>query len=168
MGLRFSGVFAFAGALALVGCQSHPPAPAPTAAGTGAPTPAVTGAVAAARAAQQPKRQRTVQEFMDMNPALSLVDGKVVSADRRVLIFESAPQIVTTTLPAYTPSPGYYNNSSFAAAAYNLNSAVGTVPAVSRSTVLVCRVTVYAKATGKGSTPSDWTVEDMALTGNCA
>ncbi|MCD1265526.1 hypothetical protein B5M44_20710 [Shinella sumterensis] len=158
MKLRLSGIFTIAGALALAGCQSYPATPAES----------VTGAVAAAENAQRPKRQRTVQEFMDMNPALSLVDGKVVSADRRVFIFESAPQIVTTTLPAYTPAPGYYNNSSFAAAAYNLNSAVGTVPAVSRSTVMVCRVTVHGKATGKGSTPSDWTVEAMSMRGNCA
>lgn len=158
MRLRFSGIFAFVGALALAGCQSHPATPA----GSG------TGAVAAAENPHRPKRQRTVQEFMDMNPALSLVDGKVVAADRRVFIFESAPQIVTTTLPAYTPAPGYYNNSAFAAAAYNLNSAVGTVPTVSRSAVMVCRVTVHGKATGKGSTPSDWTVEAMSMSGNCA
>ncbi|WLR98752.1 hypothetical protein [Shinella sumterensis] len=158
MKLRLSSIFTIAGALALAGCQSYPATPAESRA----------GAVAAAENAQRPKRQRTVQEFMDMNPALSLVDGKVVSADRRVFIFESAPQIVTTTLPAYTPAPGYYNNSPFAAAAYNLNSAVGTVPAVSRSTVMVCRVTVHGKATGKGSTPSNWTVEAMSMSGNCA
>ncbi len=158
MGLRFSGIVAIAGTLALASCQSYPPAPA----GTGA------GAAAATAFPQQPPRQRTVQEFMDMNPHMALVDGKVVSADRRVFIFESAPQIVTTTLPAYTPAPGYYNNSSFAAAAYNLNAGVGTVPAVSRSTVIVCRLTVHAKATGKGSTPSDWTIEAVAKNGNCA
>ncbi len=158
MGQRLLGIIAITGMLALTGCQNDP-------AGPGAEG---TGAVASAGNAQQPKRQRTVQEFMDLNPALSLVDGKVVSADRRMFLFESAPQIVTTTLPAYTPAPGYYNNSSFAAAANNLNSAIGTVPAVSRSTVLVCRVTVQAKLTGKGSTPSDWTIEDMSTSGNCA
>ena len=91
-----------------------------------------------------------------------------LSADRRMFVFESAPQIVTTSLPSYTPPARQYNNATLGAAFNNANAIIGGVPAVSRSTLLVCRVFLTAKLTGTGSTPSDWTVEDFTTSGNCA
>lgn len=143
-------------AMVLSACQSPPLASAP------APQ-----AAAIARNSA-PKRVRTVQDFMNDNPALSPVDMRPLSADRRVFVFESAPQIFTTSLPSYTPPPRQYNNPALGAAFNNANAIIGGVPAVSRSTVLVCRVFVNAKLTGTGSTPSDWTVEDFTKSGNCA
>lgn len=88
---QVAGALAATAAVLLSGCQSYPPAPA-------------TAAPAMANASTpDPQRVRTVQDFMNDNPALSAVDMRPLSADRRMFVFESAPQIVTTSLPSYTP-----------------------------------------------------------------
>lgn len=157
---RMKGLLAAMAVTVLSGCQSYSPAPTPA-------EQALAQDVADARATRA-KRVRTVQDFMNDNPALSAVDMRPLSADRRMFVFESAPQIVTSSLPSYTPPPRQYNNATLGAAFNNANAIVGGVPAVSRSTVLVCRVFLNAKLTGAGSTPSDWTVEDFTTSGNCA
>lgn len=157
---RLKGLLAATAATALSGCQSYPPASTQA-------EQALALDVADARATRA-KRVRTVQEFMNDNPALSAVDMRPLSADRRMFVFESAPQIVTTSLPSNTPPPRQYNNATLGAPFNNANAIVGGVPAVSRSTVLVCRVLLNAKLTGTGSTHSDWTVEDFTTSGNCA
>lgn len=110
---------------------------------------------------------RTVADFITEQNAFRLVDGYDAEPGRRMFVFETSPVSVTTTLPAYTPAPRTYNNQAVGAGFNNVASSIGTIPAVSRSTVQVCRVSVTAQHDGPGTTASDWTVMRVSHGDHC-
>jgi hypothetical protein len=109
---------------------------------------------------------QTIEDFQRKNPNFALVDG-YDSPDARTFVFETSPVVVTTTTPAYTPAPRVFNNPSLGTGFNNLNAAINTVPAISRSTVQVCRITFRAKSTGVGSQPSNWQIIEATHQGYC-
>jgi hypothetical protein len=86
---------------------------------------------------------------------------------KRIFYFADEPAIVTTTLPAYVPAPRLYNSPQMGIAFNNLAAAVGTVPEVSRTSVMQCRVYVLATARGAGRALQDWTIIRSEHEGQC-
>jgi len=140
-------------AFALPGCQTAEQAQARYAAHLETAAAAFTG--------------RTVGDFMRANPQFNAVGNRDMGATR-VFVLETDPVIVTTTLPPHAPAPRRYNNPAMGGAFNNLNAAMNTVPAVSRSAVLVCRVTIEAKPVAGANTPDSWQIVNMIVRGqNC-
>lgn len=110
---------------------------------------------------------KPVQHFMNRNGNFTPVAARKLSASERQFIFETEPEIVTVTVPHYTPTYRSYNNAALGNAFNGFNAAANTVPAVSRSSVQKCRATINATHTGKGSTPSDWRINTVSLSGTC-
>ena len=110
---------------------------------------------------------QTVGEFSRRNPQLYAAGGYDLGGER-VFIYETAPVVVTATLPPYTPAPRRFNDPAMGKAYGNLSAAVGTVPAVSRSTVLVCRITITATRIADASSPDSWRITNATAQGrNC-
>lgn len=110
---------------------------------------------------------KPVQYFMDRNPNFTPVSAKSIGEARRQFTLETDPVLVTTTLPSYTPASRNYNNASLGGAFNNLNAAVNTVPAVSRSSVMQCRIIIEATQTSNGGMPKDWAIDFVEKFGSC-
>lgn len=110
---------------------------------------------------------QTVGEFLRRNPQLRAVGGYDLG-NERMFIYETDPVMMTSTLPPYAPAPRRFNDPAMSEAYGNLNAAVNTVPSVSRSTVLVCRIAVTAKQIASVNSPDSWQITDAVARGqNC-
>lgn len=112
---------------------------------------------------------KTVGYFMGRNPHFTPVASNSINRNEQQLIFETEPALVTTTLPAHMPAGRKYNNASMGRAFNNLNAAVGTVPAVSRTTLHQCRVAMDAQYSGSGDrkSPDNWRIVKATFSGKC-
>lgn len=104
---------------------------------------------------------RPVSAFMQNNPQFSLVSAYNVDGGR-VFVFEDDPVVITTTSMPSVPAPRQYGDPTVDAAFNNLNAALFSTPAVSRSSVQVCRISIEAARTGTADAPSSWTIKSAS------
>lgn len=108
----------------------------------------------------------TVRAFAAAQPDFRLLETRVADGGR-IFLFQDEPALVTTTTPAYIPPPRRYNDPTLGAAFNNLNAAVNTVPEVSRTVLIQCRLYVLAKRRGAGKSLDDWIVQRAEHEGRC-